>query len=49
MLATGGEDTVTVMLVVSEHPAALMATTVYDVVDEGVTLMDAEVAPVFHE
>ena len=40
--------TVTVPLAVAEHPDALVAVTVYVVVDAGETVMDAVIAPVLH-
>ena len=45
--ATGKEFTVTVLLVVAVHPAALVTVTVYVVVDVGEIVMEVELLPVF--
>jgi uracil phosphoribosyltransferase len=49
IFATGGTETETTMLVVSMHPAALVATTVYVAAEEGETVIEAAVDPVFQE
>jgi hypothetical protein len=47
-VGVGSALTVTVPLAVAEHPDALVAVTVYVVVDAGETVIDAVVAAVLH-
>ena len=47
--AVGPGFTVTVVLVVAEHPLASVTVTVYPVVDAGFTVCDGNILPLFHE